>query len=181
MGRIVPVQPVTPILGVIYRDVSMVDDALMWIEHLMGDIDLHSDEYPFDLTDHYESEMGGNLKRRFYSFDRLADPLMLAEWKVQTNQLEEQAAQRYGEYRPINLDPGYINGAKLVLGSVKGLAHRVYIGQGISAEVTMSYRDGDWIKRDYTFPDFKTGRYDTFFSKARERHLMHLGAHAKAE
>lgn len=179
MGRIVPPQPVTPVLGVIYRDAAIVDDALMWVEHLMGEVEITSDEFPFDLTDHYEGEMGPGLKRRFYAFERLADPSMLSEWKVQTNGLEEQLAERYGEYRPINLDPGYVNGAKLVLASVKGLAHRVYVGQGISAEVTMSFRDGAWLKRDYTFPDFTTGRYDAFFSKARERHLLHVGAHAQ--
>lgn len=178
MGRIVPPQPVTPILGVIYRDTAIVDDALMWIEHLMGDLDLASDEWSFDLTDHYAGEMGDNLKRRFFTFNRPADPDMLSEWKVQTNQLEDQMAERYGEYRPVNLDPGYITGAKLVLASVKGLAHRVYVGQGISAEVTMSYRDGRWIKRDYTFPDFKEGRYDAFFSKVRERHLLQVAARA---
>lgn len=178
MGRIAPVQPVTPILGVIYRDASILDDVMIWIEHLMGDVYLHSDEFPFDLTDHYEGEMGADLKRRFFAFDRLADPTMLSEWKVQSNRLEEHAAERHGEYRPINLDPGYINGAKLVLASVKGLAHRVYIGQGISAEVTMSFRNGEWVKRDYTFPDFASGRYDAFFNKARERHLLQLGARA---
>lgn len=178
MGRIVSPQPVTPVLGVIYRDASIVDDALMWLERLMGDADLVSDEFPFDLTDHYADEMGADLKRRFFSFDRLADPSMLTEWKLQTNQLEEQLAERYDEPRPVNLDPGYITGAKLVLASVKGLAHRVYIGQGISAEVTMSYREGEWIKRDYTFPDFKEGRYDAFFSKVRERHLLQVGARA---
>ena len=179
MGRIVPPQPVTPVLGGIYRDVSIVDDALMWVEHLMGDVELVSDEFPFDLTDHYQPEMGDALKRRFFSFDRLTDPSMLSEWKVQTNKLEEQLADRYGEQRPINLDPGYVTGAKLVLASVKGLAHRVYIGQGISAEVTLSFRDGEWLKRDYTFPDFKQGLYDAFFCKARERHLLHLGAYAQ--
>ncbi|MCB9895748.1 MAG: DUF4416 family protein [Planctomycetes bacterium] len=178
MGRIVSVQPVTPILGVIFRDATVVDDAMMWVEHLMGDVDLVSEVWPFDLTDHYESEMGAGLRRRFYSFDPLADPSLLAHWKVQTNQLEEQAASRFGEYRPINLDPGYLTGAKLVLASVKGLAHRVYVGQGISAEVTMSYKDGGWLKRDYTFPDFASGRYDEFFGKVRAKHLELLGARA---
>jgi hypothetical protein len=34
------------------------------------------------------------------------------------------------------------------------------------------------VKRDYTFPDFKTGRYDEFFSKVRERYLVLLGSRA---
>jgi hypothetical protein len=172
MGRIVPVQPVTPILGVIYRDAAVVDDALLWVERVLGDVTLSSPEWPFDLTDHYAPEMGDGLKRRFFVFDRLADPSLLSRWKVETNKIEEQAAQRFGEQRPINLDPGYVTGAKLVLASVKGLAHRVYIGDGISAEVTMSFSNGLWIKRDYTFPDFAAGRYDEFFSKARDQHLL---------
>jgi hypothetical protein len=176
MGRIVPVQPVTPILGVIYRDGAVVDDALMWVERMMGEVALASPEWDFDLTDYYMHEMGDGLKRRFYLFDRLADPSVLSQWKVQANQLEDRAAQRVGEQRPVNLDPGYISGAKLVLASTKGLAHRIYIGQGISAEVTMTFRNGEWIKRDYTFQDFASGRYDEFFSKARELHLLQLKA-----
>jgi hypothetical protein len=174
MGRIVPVQPVTPILGVLYRDVSVVDDVLIWVEKLMGDVVTTSPEWPFDMTDYYTPEMGGGLKRRFYLFDRLSDPSLLSQWKVQTNKLEEQAAQRMGEQRPVNLDPGYISGAKLVLASTKAHAHRIYIGQGILAEVTLTYNNGVWVKRDYTFPDFASGRYDEFLSKAREQHLLQL-------
>jgi hypothetical protein len=176
LGRIVPVPPVTPILGVLYRDYAIVEDTLIWVEKLIGDIGLASDEYEFSATNHYESEMGSNLKRRFYVFDDLHDPELLADWKTETNRLEDHATERTDDYRPINLDPGYITGSKLVLASVKGLGHRVYIGRNIYAEATMSYRQGEWIKRDYTFPDFKSGQYDAFFSKARERHLMLLGA-----
>ena len=178
MGRIAPVQPVTPILGVLFRDAAVVDDAMMWVEHVMGDVSYSSEIWPFDLTDHYEPEMGSDLKRQFYVFEPLADPSLLSHWKVQTNLLEEQAAERFGEKRPLNLDPGYVTGAKLVLASVKGLAHRVYVGQGISAEVTMSFKDGAWVKRDYTFPDFSAGRYDAFFSKVREKHLLMSGPKA---
>jgi hypothetical protein len=178
VGQVVPVHPVTPVLGVLFHDAAVVDDALIWAEKLLGDMGLQSADFPFDLTDHYEEEMGAGLVRRFYSFDRLADPEMLADWKLQTNQLEQQLAARYGENRPINLDPGYINGAMLVLASVKSLGHRVYVGRNIYAESTMTYRRGEWVKREYTFPDFKTGRYDEFFSKVRERYLVLLGSRA---
>lgn len=174
MGRVLPVQPVTPILGVIYRDVAVVDDALMWIEKLMGDVALSSPEYPFDLTNYYAPEMGENLKRRFFLLDRLSDPTLLSKWKVETNKLEEQAAQRFGEQRPVNLDPGYMDGSKLVLASTKNHGHRIYVGQGIFAEVTLTFREGKWIRRDYTFPDFASGRYDEFLSKARDQHLLQV-------
>lgn len=180
MGQVQPVHPVTPILGVIYTSAQVLDDAMLWVERVMGDVDLTSPEWPFDLTDHYAAEMGDGLKRRFFSFDRLADPSLLPEWKLATNRIEHECAQRMGEHRPINLDPGYLDGSKLVLASTRGLAHRVYIGQGISAEVTMSYRRGEWVKRDYTFADFKTGRYDEFISRIRDAHVARLQGRATA-
>jgi hypothetical protein len=170
MGDVAAVEPVTPIVGVIFRDAAVVDACLPALEKLLGLRGLVSQDFPFDRTSHYEAEMGTGLKRRFYSFDALHDPARLADWKLQTNRVEAQAAERFESRRPINLDPGYINGAKLVLASVKGLAHRVYIGSGIYAEVTLSYRRGQWIKRDYTFPDFVSGCYDDFLRKVRARH-----------
>ena len=68
----------------------------------------------------------------------------------------------------MNSDPGYVNGARLVLASTKDHAHRIYISDGIFAEVTMRYRFKRWVPFDYTFPDFASGRYDAFLLKARD-------------
>jgi hypothetical protein len=176
MGKVGPVQPVTPVLGVLYRDEAVVDDAMLWVEMLLGDVDLHSEVMPFTQTDYYDAEMGEGLKRRFYSFDRLSDPTLLSHWKLETNKIEEQAAQRFGEYRPINLDPGYIRGPSLVLATVKGLSHRVPIGGGIFAEVTLTWRNGTWQPMPWTFPDYASGAYDKFLNLVRERHLELMGA-----
>ena len=73
--------------------------------------------------------------------------------------------------RPINLDPGYLTGAKLVLASTKDFAHRIYLRDGIFAEITMGFRGDSWTSHDFTFPDFRSGVYDTFLKKARDRHL----------
>ena len=35
----------------------------------------------------------------------------------------------------------------------------------------MRFRFGSWTSFDYTFPDFKSGVYDTFLSAVRERWL----------
>lgn len=171
MGKIVPAQPVTPFLGILFHEAPVVDAALIWIEHLMGKIALESETWEFTDTDHYDQEMGRGLKRRFLVFRPLADPTLLPDWKIATNALEGQLADQFSHKRPINLDPGYITGAKLVLASVKGLGHRVYLRNGIYAEATLSYAGGEWIKRDYTFPDFSSGQYDEFLSRAREYHL----------
>lgn len=75
--------------------------------------------------------------------------------------------------RPINLDPGYLTPAKLVLASAKDFAHRVYLGGGIYAEVTLQYRGG-WQKLDWTFPDYASGRYSAFMTDARNTLMSQL-------
>ncbi len=76
--------------------------------------------------------------------------------------------------RPINLDPGYISGAKLVLASTKDFAHRIYMRDGIFAEITMGFRGDSWVSHHFTFPDFKSGMYDDFLKKARDWHLRKI-------
>jgi hypothetical protein len=92
------------------------------------------------------------------------------------DQLRAAAAQeqRGIPERPINLDVGYLTGAKLVLASTKDFAHRLYLRDGIFAEITMSFRKDAWASHQLTFPDFKSGIYDAFLKQARDRHLRYL-------
>jgi len=71
----------------------------------------------------------------------------------------------------VNIDPGYIDGARLILASTKDHAHRIYLRDGIFAEVTMRYRFKRWTSFDYTFPDFASGVYDEFLSRVRKSWL----------
>jgi hypothetical protein len=56
-----------------------------------------------------------------------------------------------------------------VLASTKNFAHRIYIGQNMYAEVTLSFHQGVWKSYPFTFPDFRDDRYHPFLSKVRER------------
>ena len=71
--------------------------------------------------------------------------------------------------RPVNLDPGIIEPSKLVLASTKNFSHRIYIGDGMYAELTLSFCRGKWQSFPYTFPDYKEERYHDFLSKVRDR------------
>ena len=70
--------------------------------------------------------------------------------------------------RPLNLDPGYLTPAKLVLASTKDFAHRIYLSQGIFAEITLQYQHQRWKHHEYTFPDYRRADYQRFFSACRE-------------
>ena len=80
---------------------------------------------------------------------RIAQPFdagRLAQIKRQTNDWEETYAAEAGlsEPRPLNLDPGYLTLAKLVLASTKDGSHRIYLGEGIYAEVTLFFHRRRW-------------------------------------
>jgi hypothetical protein len=93
--------------------------------------------------------------------------------KLQTNDWEAEYARqgRHDDPRPLNLDPGYLTPAKLVLASTKDHAHRIYLARGIYAEVTLSFKDRQWRAHPWTFPDYRRADYQQFFSECRQRVL----------
>lgn len=151
------------VVGLLYPDRYWFEWVVESIKGLWGEPERISVPFPFDQTDYYD-DIGKKLFRRFVSFRDLRPADQLVEWKKSSCRLEGKS----GEHRKVNIDPGYINGARLVLASTKDHAHRVYIRDGIFAEVTMRYRFKRWLSFDYTFPDFSSGIYDEFLSEVRQ-------------
>jgi len=135
-----------------------------------GPIALESPRFEFTETHYYDATMGSGLKKVFFAFRRPFDPENLVEIKLQNNRWEEEYAARAGlpEPRPLNLDPGYLTPAKLVLASTKDFAHRIYLARGIYAEITLQYKHHRWQHHEYTFPDYRRADYQAFFSRCRE-------------
>ena len=152
------------ITGILYPD----DDFLQWsidrLTEIWGVPELISRPVPFDKTNYYD-EISPNLNRIFMSFPGLVYAGGLADWKHQAIEIESRSRENI---RAVNIDPGYIDGARLVLASTKDHAHRIYLRDGIFAEVTMRYRFRKWAAFDYTFPDFASGVYDEFLSGVRK-------------
>ena len=157
------------IAGLLYPDLDWYEWAINSMIRSWGEPERISDTFPFDHTNYYD-EISPNLLRCFISFRGLRPADLLSEWKKTSCKIESKSS----ENRRINIDPGYINGARLVLASTKDHAHRVYLGDGIFAEVTMRYRFKKWVPFDYTFPDFSAGTYDEFFTQVREDWLRDI-------
>ena len=94
-----------------------------------GRLALESPRFDFVETHYYDATMGPGLKKVFLAFQRPFDPAELVEIKLETNRWEQEyaAAAGHAEPRPLNLDPGYLTLAKLVLASTKDFAHRIYL------------------------------------------------------
>lgn len=137
-----------------------------------GRIDIVSSIWPFEFTDYYTTEMGPGLVRRIVSFAELFDPAELAKTKLTTNELEESFARRHrgeGEGRMFNLDAGYLTLGQLVLATTKSYSHRIYLREGIWAEVTLRYHKGAYEKWPWTYPDYADRRYNDFWIKMRDK------------
>jgi len=153
---------------------SRHDTALAWAkdtaESAWGPIALTSPDFDFVETGFYEKSMGNGLRKRFLAFEQLVDPGQLPDWKITSNDWEIQCHQQadWREARPLNLDPGYLTEAKLVLASTKDRDHRIYLDRGIYAEGTLFFHHGAWCTRPWTYPDYQRAEYHEFFLRCRE-------------
>ena len=167
--------PVKLITGLIFTPEAPMATVRRQLQAAYGQIDGETAILPFVWTRFYEREMGPTLQRQFWSFEALIAADALAEIKRQTNATERTFAGHGGQRR-INLDPGYIDLAKLVLATTKDQQHRLYLGQGIYAEVTLRFTGGRFVPWDWTYPDYRTATYLTFFDAVRQRYRQQLTA-----
>lgn len=136
-----------------------------------GRIDFYSSILNFNYTDYYYPEMGKPLKRIFISFQKLLQEEKLADIKLYTNRLETKFCIR--GRRRINIDPGMLNLAKLILATTKDYSHRIYLNKGIFAEVTLFYRNGfrPW---QWTYPDYRLEEYLKIFNSIRDIYISQI-------
>jgi hypothetical protein len=134
-----------------------------------GPLDLKSRSFPFSFTDYYRAEMGPDLYRRFVAAETLISQDALPEIKHLTLRIEGRfSAPGEGvRRRRINLDPGYLTPAKIVLASTKDYAHRIYLDQGIFADLHLKYEQGAYQPLPWTYPDYRTPEAMTFFMELR--------------
>ena len=166
------VQPVKLVIGFLYHEQKMYRKALELVQQRWGISDYQSQEYFFDLTDYYEPEMGKPIFRSFNSYSTLISPGSLAEIKLATNQIEEELSE--SGKRRVNLDPGYIDYDKLVLASAKYNYQKIYLRDGIYADITMFYRKGRYIAAEWAFPDFQQGIYENDLLQIRHLYKLQL-------
>ena len=113
--------------------------------------------------------MGQGIQRQFISFERLIDAGTLAEMKLFTNKIEHAFAieKPEGAARRVNLDAGYLCMAKLVLASTKDNAHRIYLRDGIYAEITLRFYRKTFQPWEWSYPDYRSPTYVAIFNRIR--------------
>ena len=152
--------------AITYKEDEAAKKAKAALEPIFGEASAEMRPYPFSFTRYYEKEMGEGLWKTFRLFSSPKDPSELARAKLATNAIEAALASKDGKRR-VNLDPGYITLAKVVLATTKDFSHRVYLGEGIYAEVTLSAKGGAFQPHPWTYPDFQQESVRQFLWEAR--------------
>lgn len=132
-----------------------------------GGIALQSPAIPWDHSTHYSDELGLPITRVFLFFKTLIEEDTLSGVKLAAMDIEQGLCGPEGK-RTVNLDPGYLTPAKVVLATTKDYCHRINIGRGVYADLTLIFREGQYHPHLNTYIDYADGRYDEVFLQARE-------------
>lgn len=151
-------------VGALYGREDSYLHAREALEPLFGPVLMETGALPWAYSLYYREELGWPIFRRFVFYADLIDEEDLPDIKLKTIALES-ALSREGK-RTVNLDPGYLTPAKVVLASTKDYSHRIYLRSGIYGEVTLVFRKGLFHPHLNTYRDYVD--YAEVFSRARE-------------
>ena len=173
-------KPAKLIISMFTSDKNLFDLYKEKLIKRFGEVDIESNAQPFNFTDYYEEEFGKKLMQKLFSFSTLIRQDELAEIKIITNDLESNFGKENIKKnmpchkRKINLDPGYITLDKYILASTKNGPSRIYLNQGIYAEITLRFINKSFVTCEYTYPNYKTDKYIFFLNSVRQKYKLQL-------
>ena len=172
MGTPVDPDPVKLFVAALWSEREALDESARRMAKLWSEVDYEGPDHSFDVTDYYVPEMGEGLQRRLLSFTELVSPERIAEAKLAANEIEDALCGPGG--RRVNLDVGYLDIHKVVLASVKYGPQKVYLGRGVYADIVCRYSRGIFHPFEWSFPDFRDGRYQEELAAIRARYKIQL-------
>ncbi len=180
MGLVYDFENEKLIIGVIYSDRELLEQALKILVKEFGEIEDVSEEFSFskEFSDYYDEELGGEGLRRIYSFKSTVDPARQADIKIRTNEIERELS--IDGNRHINLDPGFINHGRLLLATTKKAGFRIPLKNGIYTEMTLYYARGAWQKLPWTYRDYQSEKVQKFITMVRHKYLLERRVEAKS-
>jgi Zn-finger nucleic acid-binding protein len=164
--------PVKYFIAVLFHDVKTLQQAKEELVAGWSAVDFEGRDHLFDATNYYQPEMGAPLYRRLLAFERLYTPAQLVSMKLECNEIE--ALLSHEGKRTVNLDAGYLDHNKCILASAKAAGQKVYLDKGIYADLCGRYKAGIYRPFEWSFPDFRDGRYDEELLAIRKTYLRQL-------
>jgi hypothetical protein len=117
------------------------------------------------LSQYYAEEMGAPL-RRFFALSSQSYPReFLLSTKLESLEWEKSWARDEG--RLVNVDIGFLSPENFILATTKNYSHRIYLGQGIFADLTYQFTKGELQTFAWTYPDYLDEQKKEFFTWGR--------------
>lgn len=154
------------VVSAIYRLEGRFDEAAQRMADAWGVPERISDPFVFDQTRYYRDEMGAPLVRRFFVGGRPVARDMLSAIKVSAETIEREFAVE--GRRTVNIDPGLLTEENFILATGKNYSHRVYLRDGVFADLTLQFREGEYRALPWTYPDYASDPIRAFFGEVRE-------------
>jgi len=152
--------------AVLFSEGVTVQEVIGVLKEKIGEILVESEHVGFVWSDYYEPEMGKNLKRVFVVYKTIIQRDKIVSIKRMTDELEKQY-EKDGK-RTVNIDPGLLCLENIILATNKPFFHRIYLSQGVYAEVTMFYKHGTFNPIEYwSYPEYRSTPVLNFFNEAR--------------
>jgi hypothetical protein len=153
-----------PFVGALYGREDSYLRAREALAPLFGPALMETEAFPWGYSLYYRQELGWPIFRRFVFYEALMREEDLPDIKLRTISVES-ALSLQGR-RTVNLDPGYLTPAKVVLASTKDYSHRICLRSGIYGEVTLVFRKGRFHPHLNTYRDYID--HSEVFSRARD-------------
>ncbi len=165
MGKAGTPSAVMLFCSVMFHDDAQAARALALLTEKFGPISYQSVKMPFDYTAYYCREMDSPLYRYVVAFEKLVPRDHLAPAKTYSNAIEDRLSS--AGLRKVNLDPGILSMENISLATTKPYSHRIYLSDGIWAEVTLMYQGNAYHPLEWTYPDYASEEMVTIFKKLR--------------
>lgn len=165
-------QPAKLVISMFMHDRQTVSPVIGDLCTEFGPLDMISPWMRFHHTEYYKAEMGAPLNRRMVVFRKLIEQQELADIKHLTNRIEGRYAE--SGRRRVNIDPGYLLAERFVLATGKNYSHRIFIGKGIYADLTLIYYSGGYQPLEWTYPDYREDRMRNYLNATRRKYLYDL-------
>jgi len=165
-------EPARVIVSVLAADRQALSAAKSLLVRELGPLDEEIGPLAFNYTSYYNGEMGQGIMRWLWCFADLVDREALVGIKGLTNTVE-QAYTVEGKRR-FNLDPGLMTLGNFVLATGKNNAHRIYLGKGIFADLTLVFRAGTYRPLEWTYPDYADRELIAILNRLRESYKCRL-------
>jgi hypothetical protein len=143
-------------ISVMFRDAALLAEIKDILEKKYGETDAVSEVYDFSsISPYYDPEMGSDIKKIVFSFKEPVSRDSLKDVKLFCVELEKERS--VDGNRLVNLDPGLVTLENFILATGKNYSHRIYLGSGVFAEVTLMFgkknviKELPWSYRDYLY------------------------------